>query len=129
MSKKQDELQPIIIKKVKKGDDGHHGGAWKVAYADFVTAMMAFFLLLWLLSVTTEMQKNGISDYYQPAPRISDGENGSGGILGGLTLTPEGVMTSQTQPLALQQNAPDPAMRPGSIPLNKTPTQQGQQHG
>ena len=57
--------QPIVInKKVKKGgDQGHHGGAWKVAYADFVTAMMAFFLLLWLLNATTEEQKMGISNY------------------------------------------------------------------
>ncbi len=53
-SKKDGELQPIIIKKIKKGGGGHHGGAWKVAYADFVTAMMAFFLLLWLLNVTTD---------------------------------------------------------------------------
>src|SRR2546428_456981 len=57
----------IIIKKVKKGGHGgHHGGAWKVAYADFVTAMMAFFLLLWLLNVTTDVQKRGIADYFQP---------------------------------------------------------------
>ena len=59
---------PIIIKKVKKGGHGgHHGGAWKVAYADFVTAMMAFFLLLWLLNVTTDIQKRGIADYFRKA--------------------------------------------------------------
>lgn len=56
----------IIIKRVKKGEHGHHGGAWKVAYADFVTAMMAFFLLLWLLNAVTEEQLNGISDYFTP---------------------------------------------------------------
>jgi chemotaxis protein MotB len=56
--------QPIIVKKVKKHGHGHHGGAWKVALADFVTAMMAFFLLLWLLGSTTEEQKQGISDYF-----------------------------------------------------------------
>ena len=55
--------QPIIIKKVKKGGGhGHHGGAWKVAYADFVTAMMAFFLLMWLLNTTSPEQKQGIAD-------------------------------------------------------------------
>lgn len=54
----------IVIKRVKKGGHGHHGGAWKVAFADFVTAMMAFFLLLWLLGSTTEDQKRGISDYF-----------------------------------------------------------------
>lgn len=55
----------IIIKKVKKGHGGHHGGAWKVAYADFVTAMMAFFLMMWLISMTTEQQKVGLGDYFQ----------------------------------------------------------------
>ena len=66
MADKQDELRPIIVKKVKKADHPHHGGAWKVAYADFVTAMMAFFLLLWLLSVTTEVQKDGKDDQREP---------------------------------------------------------------
>ena len=56
-----DDRNLIIIKKVNKGDHGHHGGAWKIAYADFVTAMMAFFLLLWLLNATTEEQKLGIA--------------------------------------------------------------------
>ena len=56
----------VIIKKVKKVAGGHHGGAWKVAYADFVTAMMAFFLLLWLLNATTDAQKRGIADYFSP---------------------------------------------------------------
>jgi chemotaxis protein MotB len=58
--------QPIIIKKIKKGGHGgHHGGAWKIAYADFVTAMMAFFLLMWLLGSTDEKTKKGISEYFQ----------------------------------------------------------------
>jgi chemotaxis protein MotB len=58
--------RPIIIKRIKKSGGGHHGGAWKVAYADFVTAMMAFFLLLWLLNAVTEEQKKGIADYFKP---------------------------------------------------------------
>ena len=58
--------QPIIIKKINAGH-GHHGGAWKVAYADFVTAMMAFFLLMWLLNATTEDQRTAISNYFAPA--------------------------------------------------------------
>ena len=58
------KLQPIIVKKIKKGGHGHHGGAWKIAYADFVTAMMAFFLLMWLLGSTTEGDKKGIADYF-----------------------------------------------------------------
>ncbi len=78
-------LAPIIIKKKKKVvGGGHHGGAWKVAYADFVTAMMAFFLLMWLLNATTEEQRKGIADYFNPTIPISrisgggsDGLNGS----------------------------------------------------
>ncbi len=61
--------RPIIIKRIKKVAAGHHGGAWKVAYADFVTAMMAFFLLLWLLNAVTEEQKNGIAALLPPDPR------------------------------------------------------------
>ena len=57
---------PIIIKRIKKGGHAHHGGAWKVAYADFVTAMMAFFLLMWLINVTTPEQKMGLAEYFTP---------------------------------------------------------------
>ena len=60
------KLQPIIVKKITLVAAGHHGGAWKVAYADFVTAMMAFFLLLWLLNAATKEQLRGISDYFAP---------------------------------------------------------------
>lgn len=81
--------QPIIIKKVKGHGHGHHGGAWKVAYADFVTAMMAFFLLLWLLNATTEEQRSGIADYFSPESIASPG-SGSGGILGGQTVAIDG---------------------------------------
>ncbi|MGA9796121.1 MAG: flagellar motor protein MotB [Rhizomicrobium sp.] len=73
----------VIIKRIKKGGHGgHHGGAWKVAYADFVTAMMAFFLLMWLINTTTPEQKRGIADYFS-AQSISQTTSGSGGILGG----------------------------------------------
>jgi chemotaxis protein MotB len=61
-----DDQRPIIIKRIKKSGAGHHGGAWKVAYADFVTAMMAFFLLLWLLNAVTVEQRKGIADYFRP---------------------------------------------------------------
>ncbi|HOX69358.1 MAG TPA: flagellar motor protein MotB [Burkholderiaceae bacterium] len=71
------KLQPIIIKKIKKGGHGHHGGAWKIAYADFVTAMMAFFLLMWLLGSTTEGDKKGIADYFGSPLKVSLG-GGSG---------------------------------------------------
>ncbi|SLN44466.1 flagellar motor protein MotB [Oceanibacterium hippocampi] len=85
--------QPIIVKKIKKGGHAAHGGAWKVAYADFVTAMMAFFLLLWLLNVTTDEQKMGIADYFAPAA-ASKSSSGAGGILGGRTMSPEGARIS-----------------------------------
>ncbi|HEY0900963.1 MAG TPA: flagellar motor protein MotB, partial [Micavibrio sp.] len=94
----------IIIKKIKKGGGGHHGGAWKVAYADFVTAMMAFFLLLWLLNVTTEEAKNAIANYFDPThPTLSSSESGSGGVLGGLTVTTDGAMAQMAQPVTAAQ--------------------------
>ncbi|MEO7337078.1 MAG: flagellar motor protein MotB [Caldimonas sp.] len=73
------KLQPIIIKRVKKGGHAKHGGAWKIAYADFVTAMMAFFLLMWLLGSTTEGDKKGIADFFNSPLKISlAGGSGSG---------------------------------------------------
>jgi chemotaxis protein MotB len=73
---------PIMIKKVKKVvGGGHHGGAWKVAYADFVTAMMAFFLLMWLINTTSPEQKRGIADYFAPAS-VSETTSGSGHVFG-----------------------------------------------
>ncbi|MBB4858118.1 chemotaxis protein MotB [Novosphingobium chloroacetimidivorans] len=80
---------PIIVKKVTIVAGGHHGGAWKVAYADFVTAMMAFFLLLWILGATTEKQRKGIADYFSPTlVKTQNGSAGSAaGLLGGSSLT------------------------------------------
>lgn len=73
------KLQPIIIKRVKKGGHVAHGGAWKIAYADFVTAMMAFFLLMWLLGSTSEGDKKGISDYFQSPLKVAmQGGSGAG---------------------------------------------------
>lgn len=75
---------PVIIKKVKKVvGGGHHGGAWKVAYADFVTAMMAFFLLMWLLNATTEQQRKGIADYFSPTVPVARVSGGGEGSFGG----------------------------------------------
>jgi chemotaxis protein MotB len=80
---------PIIVKKVTIVEGGgHHGGAWKVAYADFVTAMMAFFLLLWLLGSTTEDQRKGLADYFTPTlVKTKEQSAGSHGLLGGSSLT------------------------------------------
>ena len=76
--------QPIIIKKKKViAGGGHHGGAWKVAYADFVTAMMAFFMLMWLLNATTEQQRKGIADYFTPTISLSRASGGGDGALNG----------------------------------------------
>ncbi len=72
------KLQPIIIKRVKKGGHAVHGGAWKIAYADFVTAMMAFFLLMWLLGSTTEGDKKGIADYFTTPMKLAMNSTGSG---------------------------------------------------
>lgn len=88
------EGQTIIVKKVKKGGHGHHGGAWKVAYADFVTAIMAFFLLLWLLNVTTAEQKQAIAFYFDPFS-VSNSNSGSGGVMGGMSMVSEGAAVSQ----------------------------------
>lgn len=81
------KLQPIIIKRIKKGGHAAHGGAWKIAYADFVTAMMAFFLLMWLLGSTTKGELNGIASYFSSPVKVSlqggDGAGNSDSILPG----------------------------------------------
>lgn len=79
---------PIIVKKITIQEAGHHGGAWKVAYADFVTAMMAFFLLLWLLGATEEKQRKGIADYFTPTlVKLRKESAGSDGLLKGSSIT------------------------------------------
>ncbi|WP_426016747.1 flagellar motor protein MotB [Brevundimonas sp. DWR2-3-1b1] len=98
--------RPILIKKVKKvSGGGHHGGAWKVAYADFVTAMMAFFLLMWLINTTDPEQKRGIAEYFAPAS-VSETTSGSGGILGGTSLGDDGPKSSGSQSV-LEELAPE----------------------
>ena len=84
---KKEPPRPIIVKKVTIVAAGHHGGAWKVAYADFVTAMMAFFLLLWLLGATTEKERKGLADYFTPTlVKLRENSAGSNGLLGGDSL-------------------------------------------
>ena len=74
-----DTQQPIVVKKIKKGGGGAHGGAWKIAYADFVTAMMAFFLLMWLLGSTSQGDLNGIAEFFQNPLKVAmGGGSGSG---------------------------------------------------
>jgi len=89
--------QAIIIKKVKKAAHAHHGGAWKIAYADFVTAMMAFFLLMWLISMTTPEQKSGLADFFAPAS-VSKSNSGAGGVMGGTAFDTEGARMAGSTP-------------------------------
>jgi chemotaxis protein MotB len=106
----QANARPIIIKrkKVIKGG-GHHGGAWKVAYADFVTAMMAFFMLMWLLNATTETQRKGLADYFSPTIAINRISGGGDGAFGGdsvfseNTLPQSGTGASSQRPTAQNQ--------------------------
>lgn len=85
--------RPIIIKRKKVvAAEGHHGGAWKVAYADFVTAMMAFFLLMWLLNATTEKQRKGLADYFSPSIPISRVSGGGDGSFGGRSVEEENIL-------------------------------------
>jgi chemotaxis protein MotB len=101
----------VLIKKVRpKAHAAHHGGAWKIAYADFVTAMMAFFLLMWLLGATNEDQRKGIADYFAPTVMQSDKSGGSNGVLAGRSLEePDGIAPharrAGLQPIAPYQAA------------------------
>src|SRR6516165_11530244 len=106
MSDTTEAVRPIIIRKaVVQAHAAHHGGAWKVAYADFVTAMMAFFLLLWLINTTSPEQKRGIADYFAPAS-VSESTSGSGGILGGTALGDSGTKSTGSKSV-IEQLAPD----------------------
>src|SRR5262245_25798158 len=92
--------RPIVIKRVKKVvGGGHHGGAWKVAYADFVTAMMAFFLLMWLINTTSPEQRRGIAEFFAPAS-VSRVSSGAGGLLEGTSFAEEGVRHGHSAPVA-----------------------------
>lgn len=96
---------PIIVKRVTIVEGGHHGGAWKVAYADFVTAMMAFFLLLWLLGATQEKQRKGIADYFAPTlVNLRRETAGSDGILTGQTIID--VKTPPGRPEPIERAVP-----------------------
>lgn len=106
-----DPERPIIIKKKKVvAGGGHHGGAWKVAYADFVTAMMAFFMLMWLLNATTEQQRSGLADYFSPSIPVTRVSGGGDGAFGGddvfseNTVAQEGTGATNARPTDASQN-------------------------
>jgi chemotaxis protein MotB len=107
----EDGKKPIIKKVIKKGAHGHHGGAWKIAYADFMTAMFAFFLLMWLLNSMSEKQLSGIADYFAPTS-ASLSKSGAGGILGGKVIG-EGVLSSNNSSIAFDPNLPPPTFNNG----------------
>jgi chemotaxis protein MotB len=95
----------IVIKRIEEGGHGHHGGAWKVAYADFVTAMMAFFLLMWLLNATSEEQRRGIADYFAPTNVFGRSLSGAGQPFGGSSMTDD---TSQVARAGTPSAVPAP---------------------
>ncbi|MGH6693749.1 flagellar motor protein MotB [Sphingopyxis sp.] len=104
--------RPIIVKKViQQVHGGHHGGAWKVAYADFVTAMMAFFLLMWLLGATNEAQRKALADYFAPTIVQTKTETaGSTGLFGGDSLVaadkyPHGAAQTGTRAMTIPRDA------------------------
>jgi chemotaxis protein MotB len=92
----KDKGGTIVIRRIEEGGHGHHGGAWKVAYADFVTAMMAFFLLMWLLNATTEEQRRGLADFFNPSNALASGQSGLAQPFGGATPHSVGRMASDT---------------------------------
>lgn len=103
---RSDNVRPIIIKRKKVvSGGGHHGGAWKVAYADFVTAMMAFFLMLWLLGAVSEDQRKGIADYFSETHAIQSDSSGADGVMSGMSLSVEESLTDRiaTRERALAQ--------------------------
>jgi len=116
---KEKDGATLVIKREEGGDHGHHGGAWKVAYADFVTAMMAFFLLMWLLNATSQEQRQGIANYFSPTSIFGSGQSGTGRPFGGSSPFDDGSLvgragTPTVQPQALgaqppEDDAPDPA--------------------
>lgn len=111
--------QTVIRRIVRRGHGGHHGGQWKIAYADFVTAMMAFFLLMWLLNAMTEEQMAGISNYFAPAS-LSENRSGAGGLLGGRVIGPGSLTDNAGSPL-VSGALPPPSIGLGGNALTDPP--------
>jgi chemotaxis protein MotB len=107
MAKKGEKKGITIIRREEIIAGGHHGGAWKVAYADFVTAMMAFFLLMWLLNATTEAQRRGLADYFSPTIATARGTSGSGKPFGGKSPFEDGpALSDRGTMVTMNANAP-----------------------
>jgi chemotaxis protein MotB len=124
-SRRGDKRPAPIIRREGSEQAPHHGGAWKVAYADFVTAMMAFFLIMWLLNATTEDQRKGLADYFSPSNLMSHASSGTGLAFGGRTAFDQGALVSDrgavqvvdgTRPIVTQ-----PEADPGNDPAEDEP--------
>jgi chemotaxis protein MotB len=117
------DRRPVIIRREEVIEGGHHGGAWKVAYADFVTAMMAFFLLMWLLNATTEAQRRGLADYLSPLNVMSHNSSGSGKPFGGLTPFSKGDEVSDKGVQSVMPGAEQPPPQPSDSADMPSPPQ------
>ena len=125
MSGRKRDKSTVIIRRNEVVEGGHHGGAWKVAYADFVTAMMAFFLLMWLLNATTQEQKRGLADYFSPTNHMATSTSGSGAPLGGRTPNSDGAMASDRGAIELTKTQPYPVTDEddtGDMPAEQAPS-------
>ena len=125
MSGRKRDKGTVIVRRNEVVEGGHHGGAWKVAYADFVTAMMAFFLLMWLLNATTQEQKRGLADYFSPTSHLATAPSGSGAPLGGRTPNSDGSMTSDRGAVELTRTQPYPVTDEddtGDMPAEQAPS-------
>lgn len=116
--------RPIIKKKKIINAEGHHGGAWKVAYADFTTAMMAFFMLLWLLNVSDKETLEGLADYFSPTSVSESGDSGSGKPLAGTAMSAQGVQSSGS--VAVKVPAPPPSSREDAQQVARASEEEGQ---
>ncbi len=106
----EEAKRPIIIKKIKKGGHAHHGGAWKVAYADFVTAMMAFFLMLWLLASASDAQLEGLAEYFTPTIGVKDSMGI--GFAGGESPEKDGIKKTDLAPPGIVVGQPPQGLTP-----------------
>ena len=111
----------LVIRREEGAEHGHHGGAWKVAYADFVTAMMAFFLLMWLLNATTEEQKLGIAQYFAPANVFGNDNSGSGKPFGGTDIVSDGSAVGRA-------GTPTVPQEPRAYPPDEDQPDEGEPH-
>ena len=123
--KRRGDKPTIVIRKEEVVEGGHHGGAWKVAYADFVTAMMAFFLLMWLLNATTEEQRRGLADYFSPNNVMARTTSGFGMPFGGTTPNIDGSLASTKGAVQVVMAPPHPVIDSdedeGDVPAHNAP--------